>query len=79
MLHLQESADQAPSYFKWLSGFIAIITLLFCVFLFYMRFHDGPIQIFSGGAFKTGELQTGAEPEWLYELKNRQDVETVAS
>ena len=62
------------NYFKWLLGFITIIILSFCVFLLYMRFHDGPIQIFSGGAFKTGELQTGPEPVWN-EIKDRGTIQ----
>ena len=62
------------NYFKWLSGFMAVLALLFGVFLFYMRFHDGPIQIFSGGAFKTGKLQTGLEPDWN-EIKDRGTIQ----
>jgi hypothetical protein len=28
------------------------------------RFHDGPIAIFAGGPFESGELFTGPEPDW---------------
>jgi hypothetical protein len=29
-----------------------------------VRFHDGPIEVFAGGAFQTGELIQGPEPDW---------------
>jgi hypothetical protein len=30
------------------------------------RFHDGPIAIFAGGPFESGELVTGPEPDWSF-------------
>ena len=30
------------------------------------RFHDGPIAIFAGGPFASGELVTGPEPDWSF-------------
>ena len=30
------------------------------------RFHDGPIAIFAGGPFESGELVTGSEPDWSF-------------
>jgi hypothetical protein len=30
------------------------------------RFADGPIAILAGGPFKTGELQSGPEPDWSF-------------
>jgi len=30
------------------------------------RFHDGPIAIFPGGPFTSGELVTGPEPDWSF-------------
>jgi hypothetical protein len=39
------------------------------------RFHDGPLAIVAGGAFKTGELQAGPEePDWAF-LRDYQTVE----
>jgi hypothetical protein len=37
------------------------------------RFHDGPIAIFAGGPFESGELVTGPEPDWSFV----RDVEEV--
>ena len=30
------------------------------------RFHDGPIALFAGGPFASGELVTGPEPDWSF-------------
>ena len=30
------------------------------------RFADGPNRVFSGGALESGELHTGAEPDWRF-------------
>lgn len=38
------------------------------------RFHDGPIEIISGGAFTSGELYVGEEPDWSF-VKDTQTVE----
>jgi len=50
-------------FLKWLLGFIAVVAAAMSVFLIYMKSHDGPIEIFSGGAFQTGEL-VRSEPDW---------------
>ncbi|MCH7815930.1 MAG: hypothetical protein IIC60_05090 [Proteobacteria bacterium] len=60
-------------FFKWLGIVLGTIVLAISVFLFSMRFHDGPIEIFSGGAFKTGEL-TAAPDDWSF-LKDRALIE----
>jgi len=52
------------NFIKWLLILIATIVIAISSFLFYMRFHDGPIEIFAGGAFQTGELIQGSEPDW---------------
>lgn len=39
---------------KWLGIIVGIIVLAIAAFLFGMRFHDGPIEIISGGPFQTG-------------------------
>ena len=46
---------------KWLS----ITAVVVGIFLFSMRFTDGPIEIFTGGPFSTGEL-TEAPSDWSY-------------
>ncbi|MFK7863155.1 MAG: hypothetical protein AB8B95_02905 [Pseudohongiellaceae bacterium] len=43
------------------------------LFLIAMRFSDGPLEIISGGPFKTGEL-TSAPASWSH-LKERQTIE----
>lgn len=39
-----------------------------------LRFGDGPTAIIAGGAFESGEMWTGGEPDWSF-LKDRQEVE----
>ena len=55
--------------FKWLS----ITAVVVGIFLFSMRFTDGPIEIFTGGPFSTGEL-TEAPSDWSY-LTDRDLIE----
>jgi hypothetical protein len=38
------------------------------------RFHDGPIAIFAGGPFASGERVTGPEPDWSF-VRNVREVE----
>jgi hypothetical protein len=38
------------------------------------RFHDGPIAIFAGGPFASGELVGGPEPDWSF-VREIQEVE----
>lgn len=52
------------TFFKCLVSIIVVLIIAFSAFLFFMRFHDGPIEIFSGGPFSSGEMVTGAEPDW---------------
>ena len=52
------------NFIKWLLILIATIVIAIGSFLFYMGFHDGPIEIFAGGAFQTGKLIQGPEPDW---------------
>lgn len=40
---------------KWLGIGVAAIVVAIALFFAGMRFHDGPIEIVSGGPFKTGE------------------------
>jgi len=52
---------------------IAIVAIAIAVLLFGMRFSDGPIEILSGGPFKTGELSE-APADWSF-LKDRSTIE----
>lgn len=58
---------------KWLGIVIGILALSIALFLFGMRFHDGPIEIITGGPFKTGELAT-APDDWSF-LTDRMEIE----
>ncbi|MFN3236322.1 MAG: hypothetical protein ACE37D_04605 [Pseudomonadales bacterium] len=62
------------NFFKWLLAVIAIIVVAFAALLFAMRFHDGPVEIFSGGPFKRGEIYSGPEPDWN-QFKDRATVQ----
>lgn len=50
-----------------------VIVLLVAIFLFSMRFSDGPMEIFSGGPFTSGEL-TPAPDDWSF-LTDRDTIE----
>jgi hypothetical protein len=52
------------NFIKWLLMVIAVIVIAIGSFLFYMRFHDGPIEVFSGGAFSSCELVNESAPNW---------------
>jgi hypothetical protein len=58
---------------KWLANGPAVIVLSVAAFLFAMGYHDGPLEIISGGAFKTGEL-SAAPSDW-HALKDRETIE----
>ena len=60
-------------FLKWLGIVVGILALSIAVFLFGMRFHDGPIEIITGGPFKTGELAT-APDDWSF-LTDRMEIE----
>jgi hypothetical protein len=38
------------------------------------RFHDGPVAIFAGGPFASGELVVGSEPDWSF-VRDVREVE----
>ncbi len=46
----------------------------FALFLFGMRFADGPYAIIAGGEFTSGERYLGPEPDWSF-VKDRGEVE----
>lgn len=52
-------------FFKRLSIVVGVLVVAVSVFLFSMRFTDGPIEILTGGPFSTGELAT-APNDWTY-------------
>lgn len=58
---------------KGLGIVLALITLALGAFFFSMRFHDGPIEIITGGPFKTGEPSTAPE-NWGF-LADRDTLE----
>ena len=64
-------------FLKWLGIIIVVLALGISVFLFGMRFHDGPLEIVSGGPFKTGELAE-APDDWSF-LTDRMEIESVQS
>ena len=60
-------------FLKWLGIIVLVLVLGIAVFLFGMRFHDGPIEIFTGRPFKTGE-PAQAPDDWTY-LTDRMEIE----
>ncbi len=58
---------------KWLGIIIVVLALGIGVFLFSMRFHDGPLEIITGGPFKTGTLAE-APDDWSF-LTGRMEIE----
>jgi len=50
---------------KWFGIVLGSLVLAISVFLFSMRFTDGPIEIFTGGPFSTGAL-AAAPSDWTY-------------
>ena len=61
---------------KLFKGFgigILFIALAIGLFLFSMRFSDGPLELISGGPFKTGQLSP-APSDWSF-LKERDTIE----
>lgn len=52
---------------------IALLVLAIALFLGSMRFHDGPLEILSGGPFKTG-TPMAAPSDWSF-LQDRSTIE----
>ncbi len=61
------------NFFKWLGIVLGSLVLLVGIFLFSMRFSDGPVEVFSGGPFTSGQLTT-APDGWSY-LTDRGTIE----
>ena len=61
-------------FLKWLVYVAVGLGLLVALFVFGMRFGDGPYGIVPGGEFASGQHYSGAEPDWVF-VKDRQEVE----
>ena len=60
-------------FLKWFGIIVGVLVLAIALLLFGMRFHDGPLEILSGGPFMTGELAT-APADWSF-LTERSTLE----
>jgi hypothetical protein len=60
--------------FRILAASIAVLVLGLGVLALAARLSDGPIVIFAGGAFTSGELVTGEEPDWSF-VRDVREVE----
>lgn len=58
---------------KWIGFSIAVLAIGIAVLLWSMRFHDGPLEILSGGPFTTG-LLSAAPDDWSF-LKDRSTIQ----
>ncbi len=58
---------------KWAGISIVSIVVFVGIFLFSMRFHDGPLEIISGGPFTSG-VPTPAPDDWSF-LIDRAQIE----
>lgn len=58
---------------KWIGISIAVLVIGIASLLVSMRFHDGPLEILSGGPFKTG-TPSAAPDDWGF-LKDRSTIE----
>jgi hypothetical protein len=57
-----------------LGGLIGLVALALIALFVGARFADGPLEIVTGGPFRTGEWHTGPEPDWTF-LRDRGTVE----
>ncbi len=53
---------------------LGVIIAVVVILLVYARFHDGPVAIFAGGPFSSGDIYSGPEPDWS-PMRTRQEVE----
>ena len=59
---------------RWLVAIVVILLLAVGALRVIASFSDGPLEIFAGGAFRSGSLHEGPFPDWAH-LKDRQTVE----
>jgi len=52
--------------FRVAGGLLALLLVGIGALALAARFSDGPIAIFAGGPFSSGELVTGPEPDWSF-------------
>jgi hypothetical protein len=62
------------TFLRVLGGIVAVLVVLVVGLLVGARFADGPLAIVAGGPFRTGELDTGPEPDWSF-VRDLQEVE----
>ena len=62
------------SILKIALGLLGALVLLIAVVLIGARFADGPIAVIAGGAFTSGALVEGPEPDWSF-VRDVQEVE----
>ncbi len=62
------------AYLKGLLGLVVFLLICFGGFLVSMKFHDGPMEIFAGGPFKTGEIVQTKPSNWSF-LQDRPTLE----
>ena len=60
-------------FFKWIGIIVITLVIAIGLFLFSMRFSDGPLEIFSGGPFTSGE-PAQAPDDWSF-LTDRNTIE----
>lgn len=58
---------------KWFIALVATIFIAIAALFFAIRYHDGPMEIISGGPFKTGTLVTDVN-DWSF-LEEHQTIE----
>ena len=61
------------AFFRFIASLLFVLIIGVGLFFIGMRFHDGPLEIISGGPFKSGELSS-APTSWNF-IKDRQEIE----
>jgi hypothetical protein len=53
-------------FLRYLGYTLLTLSLAIGLLLFGARFADGPIEVIAGGPFTSGQVYTGAEPDWSF-------------
>ena len=61
------------AFFHFIATLLFFLAIGVSLFFIGMRFHDGPLEIISGGPFKSGELSS-TPISWDF-IKDRQEIE----